>query len=159
MQTAVADRFPHPQNWWTCENGQKAYEMMSCYDGLLEWYRITRQPHHLQAVINTVRSILDDELLLTGSGSSFECWYHGQERQTEPTMHMQETCVTQTLITTRPGCWFSCTASCTLGDFQEIEFGRPRNLTLVDYASAGNTWSRESRFRVWWPLALNPIEP
>jgi len=38
-------------------------------------------------------------------------------------------------ITTLPGCWFSCTASCTLGDFQDMEFGRPRNLTLVDYAS------------------------
>jgi len=58
-----------------------------------------------------------------------------------------------------PGCWFSCTASCTLGDFQEMEFGRPRTLTLMDYASAGNTWSRESPFRVWRPLALNPMEP
>lgn len=62
-------------------------------------------------------------------------------------------------ITTLPRCWFACTVSCTLGGFQEMEFGRPRNLALVDYASAGSTWNRESRFRVWWPLALNPMEP
>ncbi len=40
----VAERFPHPSVWWSYENGQKAYEMMSCYDGLLELYRITGEP-------------------------------------------------------------------------------------------------------------------
>ncbi len=31
----VARRFPHPERWFAPEQGQKAYEMMSCYDGLL----------------------------------------------------------------------------------------------------------------------------
>lgn len=97
-QVPVAERFPHPQSWWSWENGGKAYEMMSCYDGLLELYKVTGKPEYLTAVRNTVSSILQSELLLTGSGSSFECWYHGQQRQSEPTMHMQETCVTQTLM-------------------------------------------------------------
>src|SRR5215208_4636070 len=37
----VAERFPPPAKWFTWENGQKAYEMMSCYEGLLELYRVT----------------------------------------------------------------------------------------------------------------------
>ena len=35
----VSRRFPRPDNWWSWENGEKAYEMMSCYTGLLELYR------------------------------------------------------------------------------------------------------------------------
>ena len=41
----VAERFPShgsAQAWWSWENGQKAYEMMSCYDGLLGLYALTR---------------------------------------------------------------------------------------------------------------------
>lgn len=94
----AAERFPHPSSWWSWENGMKAYEMMSCYDGLLELYQTTGKAEYLTAVQNSVNSILQSELILTGSGSSFECWYHGQQRQTEPTMHMQETCVTQTIM-------------------------------------------------------------
>ena len=33
----VSERFPHPASWWSYENGQKAYEMMSCYEGLLSF--------------------------------------------------------------------------------------------------------------------------
>jgi hypothetical protein len=33
----VGERFPPPKkNWFSWENGEKAYEMMSCYAGLLE---------------------------------------------------------------------------------------------------------------------------
>jgi DUF1680 family protein len=37
----VSQRFPKAKNWFSWEQGQKAYEMMSCYEGLLELYRIT----------------------------------------------------------------------------------------------------------------------
>ncbi|MCW3108438.1 MAG: hypothetical protein JWQ09_2944, partial [Segetibacter sp.] len=38
----VGERFPIPEkNWFGYEQGQKAYEMMSCYEGLLELYRLT----------------------------------------------------------------------------------------------------------------------
>jgi DUF1680 family protein len=93
---AVSERFPFPKTWWSYENGQKAYEMMSCYDGLLELYKINGNADYLRAVENTARNIIENEINIAGSGSAFECWYHGAVRQTEPTYHMMETCVTFT---------------------------------------------------------------
>jgi DUF1680 family protein len=92
----VSERFPHPSSWWSYDNGQKAYEMMSCYDGLLELYRITAEPAYLKAVEMAVRDIIENEINIAGSGSAFECWYKGAKYQTEPTYHTMETCVTMT---------------------------------------------------------------
>lgn len=96
----VADRFPHPvkqgEIWWSHFNGQKAYEMMSCYEGLLELYKVTGNPKYLSAVEKTVNNIIDEEINIAGSGSAFECWYHGKPLQTRPTYHTMETCVTMT---------------------------------------------------------------
>jgi DUF1680 family protein len=96
----VAERFPHPasmhKEWFSPFNGQKAYEMMSCYEGLLELYKITGRSEYLSAVEKTARSIMDTEINIAGSGSAFECWYHGKEQQTRPTYHTMETCVTVT---------------------------------------------------------------
>lgn len=92
----VSERFPHPSSWWSYENGQKAYEMMSCYEGLLELYRVTGEPDYLKAVESAVKNILDTEINIAGSGSAFECWYGGIDHQTEPTYHTMETCVTMT---------------------------------------------------------------
>ena len=95
-ETPVSGRFPHPQKWFSRENGQKAYEMMSCYEGLLEMYKITGNKLLLTAVEKTVGSIIREEINIAGSGSAFECWYGGKERQTLPTYHTMETCVTFT---------------------------------------------------------------
>ena len=92
----VANRFPHPKEWWSAENGQKAYEMMSCYEGLLEFYKLTGEECYLQAVIKTVENIIATEINIAGSGAAFECWYGGKERQTLPAYHTMETCVTFT---------------------------------------------------------------
>ena len=92
----VADRFPKPEIWWGWENGQKAYEMMSCYEGLLELYRVTGEPLYLEAIEKTVKNIIDTEINIAGSGSAFECWYHGKEKQVYPSYHTMETCVTMT---------------------------------------------------------------
>ena len=92
----VSTRFPHPEVWFSPENGQKAYEMMSCYEGLLELYKITGEKTYLQAVEKTVKTIMAQEINVAGSGSAFECWYGGAERQTMPTYHTMETCVTFT---------------------------------------------------------------
>ncbi|HEX7583730.1 MAG TPA: beta-L-arabinofuranosidase domain-containing protein [Prolixibacteraceae bacterium] len=94
----VADRFPKPESWWSWNNGQKAYEMMSCYEGLLELYRITGEPSYLKSAEMAVQNIIDTEINLAGSGTAFECFYHGGQRQTEPTYHTMETCVTFTWI-------------------------------------------------------------
>jgi len=92
----VADRFPHPEKWFSPENGQKAYEMMSCYNGLLALYKITGKTNYLKAVEMTVQDIIDEEINVAGSGTSFESWYHGKEQQTRPTFHTMETCVMTT---------------------------------------------------------------
>lgn len=98
--TPVAERFPHPQTlkkpWFGTDNGQKAYEMMSCYEGLLELYKETKDPQYLSAVEKTVQSIIEDEINVAGSGSAFECWFYGKQQQTRPTYHTMETCVTMT---------------------------------------------------------------
>lgn len=92
----VSERFSHPGVWWSYENGQKAYEMMSCYEGLLELYRITGEPAYLKAVEMAVGDIIKSEINVAGSGTAFECFYKGAEYQTEPTYHTMETCVTMT---------------------------------------------------------------
>jgi uncharacterized protein len=93
---AVSERFPHPDVWWSYDNGQKAYEMMSCYEGLLELYRITGEPSYLKAVEMAVKNIISAEINIAGSGTAFECFYNGARYQTEPTYHTMETCVTMT---------------------------------------------------------------
>ena len=92
----VSERFPHPSLWWSYDNGQKAYEMMSCYEGLLELYRITGEPTYLKAVEMAVKNIIGNEINIAGSGTAFECFYQGARYQTEPTYHTMETCVTMT---------------------------------------------------------------
>ncbi|HAH22207.1 MAG TPA: hypothetical protein DCL77_00275 [Prolixibacteraceae bacterium] len=94
----VANRFPFPKVWWSWDNGQKAYEMMSCYEGLLELYRMTGEPGYLKSAEMAVKNIIDTEINVAGSGTAFECFYHGGQRQTEPTYHTMETCVTFTWI-------------------------------------------------------------
>ena len=92
----VADRFPQPEKWFGPWNGHKAYEMMSCYNGLLELYKVTGTPDYLKAVEMTMQDIIDEEINIAGSGTSFEGWYHGKEKQTRPTFHTMETCVMTT---------------------------------------------------------------
>lgn len=92
----VADRFPHPKSWFSVENGMKAYEMMSCYQGLLELWKVTGNATYLAVVEAVANDIAQTEINAAGSGSAFECWYHGIPLQTEPTYHMMETCVTTT---------------------------------------------------------------
>ena len=95
----VSERFPHPPKWWSWENGQKAYEMMSCYEGLLQLYLVTGNHKYFKAVVDVVENIIDTEINIAGSGSAFECWYHGIEHQTRPTYHTMETCVNITWMT------------------------------------------------------------
>jgi DUF1680 family protein len=90
----VANRFPPPKKWFSWENGGKAYEMMSCYTGLLELYRETGRPPYLEAALRTHRNIRDTEINVAGSGSAEECWYGGRAHQTQPAHNMMETCVT-----------------------------------------------------------------
>ncbi len=94
----VSERFPKPANWFGWEQGQKAYEMMSCYEGLLELYRVTGNNTYRQAVEKTWQNIRDNEINICGSGASEEMWFEGKRRQAHPVAHFQETCVTVTWI-------------------------------------------------------------
>ena len=92
----VAERFPRPRKWFSWENGEKAYEMMSCYAGLLELYRATGRASWRDAALRTHSNIFSTEINITGSGSSEECWYGGRARQTQAAHNPMETCVTVT---------------------------------------------------------------
>ena len=79
----------------------KAYEMMSCFEGVLEYYKVVGEPDYLLAVENFVEQlIVSDYTLIGGAGCRHEFLDNSTITQTEPaTMDvMQETCVTVTLI-------------------------------------------------------------
>lgn len=74
----------------------KGYEMMSCYEGLCELYRVTGEKRLLDAVVKFGKSVLKKEIMIVGSGSSGELWCDGANRQTEILEQPMETCVTVT---------------------------------------------------------------
>lgn len=94
----VGSRFPFlPGTAWE-KQGQKAYEMMSCYEGLLDLYRLTGKEAYKAAVVNTWENILRTEINIIGSGSASECWYGGKALQQHVRKHGNETCVTVTWL-------------------------------------------------------------
>lgn len=95
-EVPVSQRSAFPKHWWSSSNGMKAYEMMSCYEGLVELASVTGNQEYITAAEKTVESIVRDEINIAGSGAAFECWYMGRERQTIPAYHTMETCVTFT---------------------------------------------------------------
>jgi DUF1680 family protein len=76
----------------------KAYEIMSCYEGLCELYRATGESKYLDAAVSFAESLIEREIMIVGSGSSAELWCDGAFRQTELLEQPMETCVTATWI-------------------------------------------------------------
>ena len=79
----------------------KAYEMTSCFEGLLEYYRIVGEEWHKTAVINFADRILETDFTVIGCcGCTHELFDHSTVRQanTNNESIMQETCVTVTLM-------------------------------------------------------------
>ncbi len=77
----------------------KAYEMMSCFEGLLQFYYITGIDKYKTALINFAKNIIDTELSIIGcSGCTHELFDHTAIRQTQTDYEgiIQETCVTVT---------------------------------------------------------------
>jgi len=76
----------------------KAYELTSCFEGLLEYYYVTGVPKYKTAVMNFAYAVLRSECSVIGScGITHELFDHTVNRQT--VVHddvMQETCVTVT---------------------------------------------------------------
>ncbi len=81
----------------------KAYEMMSCFQGLLELYREVPDPVYFQAVKNFYRMVRDREIFITGVGGLKdiwgEYWDDGKLKQCRNDAGtLGETCVTTTWI-------------------------------------------------------------
>ncbi len=79
----------------------KAYEMISCFEGLLELYRITKEEKHKISIVNFAEKILESDFTVIGScGCTHELFDHSTVRQanTNNGSTMQETCVTVTLM-------------------------------------------------------------
>ncbi|HEY4416582.1 MAG TPA: beta-L-arabinofuranosidase domain-containing protein [Verrucomicrobiae bacterium] len=74
----------------------KAYEMMSCFEGLCELYRATGQSQYLKASVKLADGIFHNETTLVGVGTHNEVWYDGAKQQTGVIEKPMETCVTVT---------------------------------------------------------------
>ena len=87
-------------------NRWKAYEMMSCYQGLLDYVEAAGNGERgmgswnrediLKAAVMTAEDIAREEVNLAGGCASSEAWFHGAKKQHLPYVHLQETCVTTT---------------------------------------------------------------
>jgi hypothetical protein len=74
----------------------KAYEMMSCFEGLCELYRVTGQRDYLDASVKLAAGIQREEATLIGVGTRNEVWFGGAQQQTALVDKPMETCVTVT---------------------------------------------------------------
>lgn len=74
----------------------KAYEMMSCFEGLCELYRVTGKRDYLAAPVKLADGVLGRESTLVGCGTRGELWFDGATNQTAKVEKPMETCVTAT---------------------------------------------------------------
>ena len=93
MELALLDEiapFEYPVN--------KAYEMMSFFEGLLAYYELTGEEKYLDAVSKFVEKINETDVTIIGcSGCTHELFDNSIVKQTEfNEVQMQETCVTVT---------------------------------------------------------------
>ena len=96
----VADRrfaVVNPYHSWMPEHAlNKAYELMSCYQGLIEYGKATGRGELLAAAETAARNIAETEINLAGGGSAGEHWFHGADQQWRHISWLQETCVITT---------------------------------------------------------------
>ena len=92
-------------NGKSTESIAKAYEMMSCFEGLCEYYRATGEQEYLHTAELFWERVYEEEITLLGSGGADkpynlgpgigEQWNHTRSEQTNPDIsYMMETCVT-----------------------------------------------------------------
>ena len=77
---------------------QKAYEVMSFFEGVLAYYELTKNEYYFKAVENFVEAVQNTEITIIGcAGMLGECFNYAVEKQTEEVEEpTQETCVTVT---------------------------------------------------------------
>jgi DUF1680 family protein len=74
----------------------KAYEMLSCINGLLEWYRTVGDKKLLDAILKGWQDIVDKRLYVTGTASYGE--HFPGDYDLRNTSNVGETCVTTTWL-------------------------------------------------------------
>lgn len=85
----------------------KSYEMMSCFEGLIEFYRVTGRENDRRAALELYRKLIAEEITELGSGGADgpfnlgpgtgEQWNLTRKEQANPDIDlMMETCVTVT---------------------------------------------------------------
>ena len=98
-KTPVYDMFDKPKETpktYGDYGMSKAYEMMSCYEGLCELYRATGEAKYFNAAKNVWNMIREKEIVIVGSGSNMERWCDGIAHEHEFLDAWMETCVTVT---------------------------------------------------------------
>ena len=118
----------------------KAYEMISCFEGLLEFYRATGMEEIKTMVLNFASRAAAGEITIVGSaGCTHELFDHAAWRQTDSSLTdvMQETCVTVTWMK------FCLQLLCLTGDAAWAD--RLEQSLYNAYLGAVNTEKRESR--------------
>lgn len=81
----------------------KAYEMMSCFEGLIEYYRVTGIEKWKTAFLNFVRLVSESDITIIGcAGCTHEMFDNSYARQANTIYDgvVQETCVTVTWLKT-----------------------------------------------------------
>ena len=86
-----------PNRMWVLSS-RKSYEMMSCYQGLLAWARVSGDKRALEACVKTAETIAATEVNIAGGSSCHENWYGGTAKQTETYIYENETCVVTTWL-------------------------------------------------------------
>ena len=100
---------PDDNGEYVCKDSRtKAYESMSCYQGLLEYCEAVGEGGSgggapgrscadlFRAALLTAEDIAAEEINLAGGGACIERWFHGAHKQGFPHARLQETCVTVT---------------------------------------------------------------
>jgi len=75
---------------------RKAYEMLSCLNGALEYYRTVGDPKILEACLNAWKDIVEQRLYVTGAASYGELFH--DDFDLPNVAHVGETCVTVTWL-------------------------------------------------------------
>ena len=96
----VADRrFGKVPEWYKNDPDRqllKAYEMMSCYQGLVDYAETTGKREFIDAAVQTAEKIVEGEINLAGGAAAGELWFHGADQQYRHRSWQQETCVLTT---------------------------------------------------------------
>ena len=76
----------------------KAYEMLSCFLGILKYYKITGEPRYLKDLEIAWEDICKNRLYITGTSSIEECFQQDGVMSAENKNKMGEGCVTTTWL-------------------------------------------------------------